>query len=302
MDNNNAPAYQVPDYTDENKEFFDARTGRVIADKDGVTSVKSLVTLAPQSTFSLTTTEKVQMLYVLDGTLYREEAEITEGFFEVVPAGTSTSDLNTSTQTCSIWLGQFMAPSDAVTLPSSVVSEQAPWRHLNVEAVSANEGAESKMKHCSELLLLSMISLTLNTGVMVRLLQFEEGFTQEKQQHHEFREEVLNVAGCLHGPERDTRCDYLNLWKLPPDGLKALVTELTEDPPQESLIRKYDYCSRLTGKLHGPHNPLKRRHNPLAPETLDFYETSIEFDPTCDLVVVFPVRLQVEESALRALG
>ncbi|RXK39790.1 hypothetical protein M231_02983 [Tremella mesenterica] len=161
MDNNNAPAYQVPDYTDENKEFFDARTGRVIADKDGV--VHS------------------QMLYVLDGTLYREEAEITEGFFEVVPAGTSTSDLNTSTQTCSIWLGQFMAPSDAATLPSSVVSEQAHWQHLNVEAVSANDGAESKMKHCSEL------SLTLNTGVMVRLLQFEEGFTQEKQQHHEFR-------------------------------------------------------------------------------------------------------------------
>ncbi|EIW66840.1 hypothetical protein TREMEDRAFT_65246 [Tremella mesenterica DSM 1558] len=45
-----------------------------------------------------------------------------------------------------------------------------------------------------------------------------------------------------------------------------------------------------------------RRHDPLAPEPLDFHETSIEFDPTCDLVVVFPVPLQVEESALRTLG
>ncbi|EIW67221.1 hypothetical protein TREMEDRAFT_64467 [Tremella mesenterica DSM 1558] len=35
-----------------------------------------------------------------------------------------------------------------------------------------------------------------------------------------------------------------------------------------------------------------RRHDPLAPEPLDFHETSIEFDPTCDLVVVFPVPLQ----------
>ncbi|EIW71790.1 hypothetical protein TREMEDRAFT_60706 [Tremella mesenterica DSM 1558] len=34
-----------------------------------------------------------------------------------------------------------------------------------------------------------------------------------------------------------------------------------------------------------------RRHDPLAPEPLDFHETSIEFDPTCDLVVVFPVPL-----------
>ncbi|EIW66842.1 hypothetical protein TREMEDRAFT_65249 [Tremella mesenterica DSM 1558] len=39
-----------------------------------------------------------------------------------------------------------------------------------------------------------------------------------------------------------------------------------------------------------------------TPEPLDFHETSIEFDPTCDLVVVFPVPLQVEESALRTLG
>ncbi|EIW68819.1 hypothetical protein TREMEDRAFT_63283 [Tremella mesenterica DSM 1558] len=35
---------------------------------------------------------------------------------------------------------------------------------------------------------------------------------------------------------------------------------------------------------------------------IDFYESSIDFDPTCDLVIVFPVPLQVEESALRALG
>ncbi|EIW66831.1 hypothetical protein TREMEDRAFT_65234 [Tremella mesenterica DSM 1558] len=47
---------------------------------------------------------------------------------------------------------------------------------------------------------------------------------------------------------------------------------------------------------------VQRRHDPLAPEPLDFHETSIEFDPTCDLVVVFPVPLQVEESALRTLG
>ncbi|EIW67785.1 hypothetical protein TREMEDRAFT_64381 [Tremella mesenterica DSM 1558] len=39
-----------------------------------------------------------------------------------------------------------------------------------------------------------------------------------------------------------------------------------------------------------------------TPEPLDFHETSIEFDPTCDLVIVFPVLLQVEESALRTLG
>ncbi|EIW65991.1 hypothetical protein TREMEDRAFT_66083 [Tremella mesenterica DSM 1558] len=44
------------------------------------------------------------------------------------------------------------------------------------------------------------------------------------------------------------------------------------------------------------------RHDPLAPEPLDFHETSIEFDPTCDLAIVFPVPLQVEESALRTLG
>ncbi|EIW70445.1 hypothetical protein TREMEDRAFT_60942 [Tremella mesenterica DSM 1558] len=57
-----------------------------------------------------------------------------------------------------------------------------------------------------------------------------------------------------------------------------------------------------TGFAQSGFSPVQRRHDPLAPEPLDFHETSIEFDPTCDLVVVFPVPLQVEESALRTLG
>ncbi|EIW73344.1 hypothetical protein TREMEDRAFT_59510 [Tremella mesenterica DSM 1558] len=45
-----------------------------------------------------------------------------------------------------------------------------------------------------------------------------------------------------------------------------------------------DACSRTE----------KRRRIPVdTPEPLDFHETSIEFDPTCDLVVVFPVPLQL---------
>ncbi|EIW65614.1 hypothetical protein TREMEDRAFT_66338 [Tremella mesenterica DSM 1558] len=57
-----------------------------------------------------------------------------------------------------------------------------------------------------------------------------------------------------------------------------------------------------TGFAQSGFSPVQRRHDPLAPDSLDFHETSIEFDPTCDLVIVFPVPLQVEESALRTLG
>ncbi|EIW65609.1 hypothetical protein TREMEDRAFT_66332 [Tremella mesenterica DSM 1558] len=53
---------------------------------------------------------------------------------------------------------------------------------------------------------------------------------------------------------------------------------------------EFDGLGRRTAGVGGS---AARRHDPLAPEPLDFHETSIEFDPTCDLVVVFPVPLQV---------
>ncbi|EIW71883.1 hypothetical protein TREMEDRAFT_60806 [Tremella mesenterica DSM 1558] len=46
-----------------------------------------------------------------------------------------------------------------------------------------------------------------------------------------------------------------------------------------------------TGFAQSGFLPVQRRHDPLAPDSLDFHETSIEFDPTCDLVIVFPVPL-----------
>ncbi|EIW67006.1 hypothetical protein TREMEDRAFT_64873 [Tremella mesenterica DSM 1558] len=83
----------------------------------------------------------------------------------------------------------------------------------------------------------------------------------------------------------------------------------------QSRLEMPDYCYRVTTNREdsiefdglgqrkaGVGGSAARRHDPLAPEPLDFHETSIEFDPTCDLVVVFPVPLQVEESALRTLG
>ncbi|EIW69044.1 hypothetical protein TREMEDRAFT_62768 [Tremella mesenterica DSM 1558] len=53
---------------------------------------------------------------------------------------------------------------------------------------------------------------------------------------------------------------------------------------------EFDGLGRRTAGVGGS---AARRHDPLAPEPLDFHETSIEFDPTCDLVVVFPVPLHV---------
>ncbi|RXK34954.1 hypothetical protein M231_07787 [Tremella mesenterica] len=99
-------------------------------------------------------------------------------------------------------------------------------------------------------------ALANNPGVHTRTKHIE-------YRHHFIREQVSNgQIQLVYVPTNDQQADILT---------KALL-----------------------GKRHLKNmEDLRRRHDPLAPETLDFYETSIEFDPTCDLVVVFPVPLQI---------
>ncbi|EIW65496.1 hypothetical protein TREMEDRAFT_66487 [Tremella mesenterica DSM 1558] len=110
-------------------------------------------------------------------------------------------------------------------------------------------------------------------------------------------EEMSEVANNIFGSEKGSIMNQDGKRNHPIE-----KEEVTGERKMDKVRNKLDQVTFQHVNVHRPRGFSHRRHDSLAPEPLDFHETSIEFDPTCDLVVVFPVPLQVEESALRTLG